>query len=94
MVLMALGGVYVPHGEFKWLAVLEGLLPLRPQDLTRRLGDVLTAPLAQGIEALHALWEDTYALVGKHFPELEPVQKARRWLNRPAERFSPLGWPP
>ena len=90
MVLMALNGVYAPHAEFKWLGALEALLPLRPERLVQRLEEVLAASPAQGIGTLHALWEETYALTERHFPELEQVAKARRWLNKPAETFAPL----
>ncbi|SMB81812.1 nucleotidyltransferase domain-containing protein [Deinococcus hopiensis] len=90
MVLMAMNSVYPPHAEFKWLGALEALLPLRPRLLVQRLEEVLSASPAQGIETLHALWEETYALAGQHFPEAEQVRKAQRWLNKAAETFKPL----
>ena len=84
MVLTALNGLYVPHAEFKWLAALEASLAWAPRDLAARLAAVLTGPPKEGVEVLHAVWEETYDLVARHLPEIEQTAKARRWLNQPA----------
>lgn len=79
--LCGLNWVYLP-GEFKHLGRLAASLTRAPPDLAPRLRSVLRQEPAVAAEELGALIRETFALVGRHMPEID-ADGPRRWFDLP-----------
>jgi hypothetical protein len=90
-VLLGLNRVY--YFGFKWLDFIASLMPLAPPDLVSRLRYVFTADAPQGGIELAALVEETYQLVGIHFPQVDTESLRQTFRSRPlAWSHPPTGW--
>jgi predicted nucleotidyltransferase len=76
--LFGLNRVFTPHPFHKWLEWETTLLPLKPDDLVRRIRRLLVAPPRKAVDEVSALAEETFDLVAANLPEfqIEPVRQA------------------
>lgn len=76
---------------FKWLDVVADRLPLKPDNLVKRLSQVYKVPPDEGARLLSELVEETFALVESHLPEID-VKRLREIFRykRPLWSESPL----
>lgn len=80
LALLGLNRVYLPHPSFKWLERLVSELAVAPADLARRLRAAFRLEPAEGVEELHRLVEEVFALVEVWLPEVG-VAAARGWFR-------------
>jgi predicted nucleotidyltransferase len=76
--LFGLNRVFTPHPFHKWLEWESTLLPLKPDDLVRRIRRLLRAAPREAVDEVGALAEETFDLVAAHLPEFQitPVREA------------------
>jgi hypothetical protein len=94
MVLMGLNRIY--HSGFKWMDQLIQELPIAPTDLSSRLKRVFQIQPRAGVDELHQLIEETFALVESHMPEVDTTRfgmSALQWfrLRRKTYEKAPQG---
>jgi hypothetical protein len=56
---------------------------IAPPDVAARLKQALSAEPLVAIAMLHALIEETFALVERHMPEIETTEARRRFTQAP-----------
>ncbi len=66
--LFGLNRVFTPHPFHKWLEWEATLIPLKPDDLVRRIRRLLGATPRDAVDEASALAEETFDLVATHLP--------------------------
>jgi hypothetical protein len=74
-VLMGLNRVYAPHPWHKWLDSETSLLVVAPDDLNRRIRNLLRSDSRTAAEESTALVHETFDLVDRHLPDYDTTNK-------------------
>ena len=77
-VLMGLNHIYDPG--IKWMDQLIARFAIAPGELSGRLKGVFREEPSAGVRLLHALIDDSFALVDRHLPQVD-TSRARWWFN-------------
>jgi hypothetical protein len=87
--LLGLNRLYLPNPSFKGMDELIAEMRLSPPDLSSRLKQAFRLPPLQGVQLLHSVIEDLFALVETHVPDFntqpyrEKVQQRRGVWDQP-----------
>ncbi len=80
-ILLALNQVFVPDTRLKWLEVWGHKLGIAPERLIERMNAAFTTQSAsEAVDELQALAEETYDLIDRELPQLDPVLR-HRWFR-------------
>jgi predicted nucleotidyltransferase len=81
-ILSGLNRLY-PQLEFKRLDAYAARMPIAPLNVSARLKEAFSAEPLAAIAILHALIEETFALVERHMPEVDTTEAKRRFTQAP-----------
>jgi hypothetical protein len=71
--LLGLNRLYLPNPTLKGMDELIAEMRLTPPDLSARLKHTFRLPPPEGVQQLHSVIEDLFALVGTHMPEFDTL---------------------
>ncbi len=74
--LFGLNRVFTPHPFHKWLDWEATLIPLKPDNLVRRIRRLLQATPGDAVDEMGALADETFNLVAMHLPQF-PIAAVR-----------------
>jgi hypothetical protein len=72
-ILAGLNRCYYPSAEHKWMDALITRFTVAPRNLAARLKQVFREPLAEGMQQMLELVQETVALVEQHCPEVDQI---------------------
>jgi predicted nucleotidyltransferase len=83
--LFGLNRVFAPHPFHKRLEWEAALIPIKPEDLARRIRRLLGATPGEAVAEAGALANETFDLVAAHLPDFQiaPVREAFAFRARP-----------
>jgi len=76
-VLLALNRTYMGHPRGKWLQHFADEMQHKPARLAERMLYALRAGSEQGVQEMHSVIEETFALVEQHFPQIDLTEIKR-----------------
>ncbi len=86
--LLVLNRIYIQHVELKWVDRQIAEMQIAPADLSSRLQRILHSDSHDGMQELHTVIEETFALVAHHLPGIdisEVRNRYRRSTRNPRE---------
>jgi len=88
-VLLALNRMWMAHPRGKWLVQVADAMKYKPARLAERMMFALRDGSVQGAREMHAVIEETFALVEKHFPDMDLTAAKREARFRRARITKP-----
>jgi hypothetical protein len=90
--LCGLNRIFIHHPNYKWQDDLIAQMALKPANLAGRLKQVFLVSPTEGITVLHALLEETIALVETSMPTVDVSRsyEAIRWQRQPLDIAPPI----